>query len=309
MMIDENLITSLEYISEVKKQLPDELNKMTEKLNIIKEEIIEIIDNNKAKQAEIITLLLDIKNKLKDFAETINNQQSLLQNKIVFVAEKLKKLDENMTQQEAEISPIIEALNNYFVKFEEQLNTLKSKHLQLLTQGINTFNELWQTLDDNHEKIEISWLEMTQEIQILNDKISNFQNLIQSENENVKDNLDNTENSLDNYIESILSEELNPLEITFKEEINNSLENIENQITEFREISEEKVKEFSDLVKEKINSFIEEVENSIKLDDYNSNLQESHNSFCDNGENLKDSIPKLKKLICDMEEARESLNI
>jgi hypothetical protein len=308
-MIDENLITSLQYISEVKKQLPDELIKMAEKLNIIKEDITEILENNKGKQGEIIILLLEIKTKLKDFAETINNQQSLLQNKIIFVIEKLKKLDENMTQQEVEISPIVKALNNYFVKFEQQLNTLKSKYLELLTQGINTFNQLWQTLDENNEKIENSWLEMTQEVEILNDKMSSFQNLIQSENDHIKDNLDNTENSIDNHIENILSEELNSLTITFKEEINNSLENIENPITEFQEINQGKVEEFSSLVKEKMNTFIEDIDNSIRLDNYNQDLQESHDLFSDNGEDLKELIPKLKKLISDMEEAKKCLNI
>lgn len=305
----EDLIISLQYISEVKKQLPDELNKMTEKLTLIKEDILEILVNNKEKQGEIITLLLEIQSKLQTFSQTITQQQSLLQNKIIFVAGKLKTLNQTITKKEAEISPAVEALNNYFTKFEEQLETMKNKHLQVLSQGINTFNQLWQSLDDNHRKIENLWLEMGQEIDILNNKVNSFQNLIQSENDNVKDSLDNTQDTLDNQIDSLLSEELNSLEITFKEDIANSLENIENQITEFREISEEKVEEFSDLVKEKINTFVEEIENSIKLDDYHQEIEESYSLFCDNGEDLKDLIPKLKKLITDMEEAKESLNI
>ncbi len=43
---------------------------------------------------------------------------------------------------------------------------MKNTHLQLLAQGINTFNQLWENLESNHEAIDIAWQSTEQEIQI-----------------------------------------------------------------------------------------------------------------------------------------------
>lgn len=44
MLINEKLISSLEYISEVRKNLPEELSKMTEILNDIRENLNNVIE-------------------------------------------------------------------------------------------------------------------------------------------------------------------------------------------------------------------------------------------------------------------------
>lgn len=308
-MTTESLTTGLEYISQVKKQLPDELAIMTDKLTLIKQQITDSIEQNKLKQAEILTLLLDIQGKLKTLPQTIVEQQTLLQNKIVLTANKLKKLNQVIVTQEEEMSPMVESVNKYFQKFENQLEIIKNKHLQLLNESMGIFNQLWQTVEDNYNKIDVSWLEMEQEVDILNQKIISLQDISQSHFDTTKNNLEETQETINNSIEEEILNQLSTLEDSLKEEIENSLENIGNKVNEFTQLNEDQVTEVTELITETITDFMETIEESLAIDNDSQEIEESHRRFTDKGNELEALIPNIKKLISDLEEAKDSLNI
>ncbi len=162
----DDVMTGLQHIAQVRQDLPEELNKMTERLNEIQENLVNIITENQQKQLEVIQVLLEVKDELQQFPQIIATQQSLLQNKMIAVAGKIKQLNDNMVEQREELTNPVEMLTDYFNRFEEQLDTMKNTHLQLLAQGINTFNQLWENLESNHEAIDIAWQSTEQEIQI-----------------------------------------------------------------------------------------------------------------------------------------------
>lgn len=308
-MTTESLTTGLEYISQLKKQLPDELAIMTDKLTLIKQQITDSIEQNKLKQAEILTLLLDIQGKLKTLPQTIVEQQTLLQNKMVLMVNKLKKLNQVIVTQEEEMSPMVESVNKYFQQFENQLEAIKNKHLQLLNESMGIFNQLWQTVEDNYNKIDVSWLEMEQEVDILNQKIISLQDISQSHFDTTKNNLEETQETINNSIEEEILNQLSTLEDSLKEEIENSLENIENKVNEFTQLNEDQVTEVTELITETITDFMETIEESLAIDNDSQEIEESHRRFTDKGNELEALIPNIKKLISDLEEAKDSLNI
>ncbi|WP_017292670.1 hypothetical protein [Geminocystis herdmanii] len=308
-MSTEALITGLEYISQVRKQLPDELAIMTEKLTLIKQQIADSIEQNKLKQVEMITLLLTIQEKLKALPETIIQQQSLLQNKMILIANKLKKLDKIIDTQEAQMSPILEGVNKYFEQFENQLKTIKTKHLQLLSDSMVIFNELWHTVEDNYNKMEVSWLEMEQETDILNQKLTSFQQTSQSHFSTTENNLDEMQNTLENYVEDNIINALNNVEETLKQEIENSLENIEDKIQEFNEETDDRITEMGELIKETIADVMESIEESLAIEDNSQEIDDSQTKFVQTSENLTGLMPSIRQLISDLEKAKESLNI
>jgi hypothetical protein len=308
-MSTEALITGLEYISQVRKQLPDELAIMTEKLTIIKQQITDSIEQNKLKQVEIVTLLLTIQEKLKILPETITEQQILLQNKMILVVNKIKKLDEIIDTQETEISPILEGVNNYFQQFENQLDTIKNKHLQLLVDSMEIFNELWHTVENNYNKMEVSWLEMEQETDILNQKLTSLQQTSQSHFTTTENNLDDIQNTLENYVQDNIINGLNNGEENLKQEIENSLVNIEDKITEFNQETEDKITEMGELIKETIADVMESIEQSLAVEDNSQEIDNFQTKFVQTSENLTNLIPSIRQLISDLEKAKESLNI
>lgn len=308
-MSTEALITGLEYISQVRKQLPDELAIMTEKLILIKQQIADSIEQNKLKQVEMVTLLLTIQEKLKTLPQTIVQQQSLLQNKMILIANKLKKLDKIIDTQEAEMSPILEGVNNYFQQFENQLETIKSKHLQLLVDSMGIFNELWHIVENNYNKMEVSWLEMEQETDILNQKLTSFQQTSQSHFTTTENNLDEMQNTLENYVQDNIINALTDGEEKLKQEIENSLENIEDKIKEFNEETEDKITEMGDLIKETIADVMESIEQSLAIEDNSQEIDNFQTKFVNISEKLTNLMPSIRKLICDLEKAKESLNI
>lgn len=308
-MSAEALITGLEYISQVRKQLPDELAIMTEKLTLIKQQIGNSIEQNKLKQVEVVTLLLNIQEKLKALPKTIIQQQSLLQNKMILIASKLKKLDKIIDTQEAEMSPILEGVNNYFQQFENQLETIKTKHLELLIDSMEIFSELWHTVEDNYNKMEVRWLEMEQETDILNQKLTSLEEISESHFSITENNLDEMQNTLENYVEDNIINALTNVEETLKQEIENSLENIEDKIKEFNEETEDKIAKMGALITETIADVTESIEESLFVENNSQEIDNSHTKFLQMSENLRDLMPSVRQLINDLEEAKESLNI
>ncbi|MGI0479977.1 hypothetical protein ACN4EE_04225 [Geminocystis sp. CENA526] len=308
-MSTEALIAGLEYISQVRKQLPDELAIMTEKLTLIKQQIAGSIEQNKLKQLEMVASLLNIQEKLKALPKTIIQQQSLLQNKMISIASKLKKLDKIIDTQEAEMLPILEGVNNYFQRFENQLETIKNQHLQLLTDSMGIFNELWHTVEDNYNKMEVSWLEMEQETDILTQKLTRLEQTSQSHFSITENNLEEMQNTLENYVQNNIINALNNVEENLKQEIENSLENIEDKIKEFSEETEDKIAQMGELIKETIGDVMESIQESLAIEDNSQEIDDYHSKFVNISENLTGLMPSIRQLICDLEEAKESLNI
>lgn len=308
-MSTDGLITGLEYISQVRKQLPDELAIMTEKLTLIKQQIADSIEQNKLKQGEMVASLLNIQEKLKALPKTIIQQQSLLQNKMILIANKLKKLDKIIDTQEAEMSPILEGVNNYFQQFENQLETIKNQHLKLLTDSMGIFNELWHTVEDNYNKMEVSWLEMEQETDILNQKLTHLEQTSQSHFTTTEDNLDEMQDTLENYVQDNIIKALTNGEETLKEDIENSLENIEDKITKFSTETEEKITEMGELIKQTIADVMESIEESLAVEDNSQEIEDSQTKFVQTSENLISLMPSIRQLISDLEKAKDSLNI
>ena len=71
MFVNDNILIGLQHIAQVRQQLPEELEKMTEKLNGIQENLTTVITENQEKQIEVIQILLEVKQKLQQFPEII----------------------------------------------------------------------------------------------------------------------------------------------------------------------------------------------------------------------------------------------
>lgn len=303
------LILGLKYIREVREELPEELNKMTVILNDIRDNLNDVIEKNNNQQEKIIEQLIEVQKKLHIFPETIATQKGLLQQKMNTVGGKIKKLNETMINQQKELNLPIQALNNYFEKFEQQLEVMKTNHLKILREGISTFNQLWETLKNNHDEIEITWQSTQQEIEILADKINYFQEIIDNKSIDFTDNINDSQEDINEHIENNLKENIYSYSENLQEVLENAIDNIKEKIDFFREDSSQNIENSRNLFKGKVADFVEEISKSIDLDRALNELEESNNLLKDNGEEIEVFIEKLKQLIEDIEQAGESLGV
>lgn len=309
MLINEKLISSLEYISEVRKNLPEELSKMTEILNDIRENLNNVIEKNNNKQEEVVRQLIEVQKKLSNFPQIIITQQGLLQIKMVAVSNKIKQLNETMINQQKELNSPMQTLNGYFDKFEQQLEKMKTHHLQILEEGITIFNELWESLQANHESIEITWQSTQQEIEILSEKVNYLEEVIEYNLENFTNQINDYQEDISSHLEDNLKPKLANYSTDLEELLEQSINNIEQEISSFRENSEANIEKARILFKDKINNFREELTSLIDSDSTLEKLTDHDNLFTDNGKEIEIFIEKLKKLITDIEEVGESLGV
>lgn len=84
-----------------------------------------------------------------------------------------------MAKQQEEMSPLINSVNQYFQRFENQLQTIHSQHPQLLDEILGVFNQLWQTVENNYNRLELAWQKIQQETETLQQEILVFQQATQ----------------------------------------------------------------------------------------------------------------------------------
>lgn len=305
----EEMIASLEYISEVKKQLPEELNKMTQQLNDIRQNLAVVIADNQSQQTEVVNVLVEVQNQLKQFPKTVTEQQTLLQKQMGIVINKMKQLNQTTVTQKEELSPLTTAVNNYFDAFAQQLDEMKTNHLQLLAQGVNTFNKLWQNLETTNEAIASAWATTEDEIDNLETKIDACQNLVDNQLEEIKSDLAEADTNINDKIEHIFIENLQEFDNNFKQKIDEVLANIKEEINNFTTENEEKMDDVTEVINDKLEEFLDNLTDGIDLEEHCDYLEKFHKTFNDNSETVENLIPKLEELIEEVKEAGESLNV
>lgn len=247
--------------------------------------------------------------KLSNFPQIIITQQGLLQIKMVAVSNKIKQLNETMINQQKELNSPMQTLNGYFDKFEQQLEKMKTHHLQILGEGITIFNELWESLQANHESIEITWQSTQQEIEILSEKVNYLEEVIEYNLENFTNQINDYQEDINSNLEDNLKPKLANYSTDLEELLEQSINNIEQKISSFRENSEENIEKARFLFKDKINNFREELTTLIESDSALEKLKDHDSLFTDNSKEIEIFIEKLKKLITDIEEVGESLGV
>lgn len=232
--------------------------------------------------------------KLSNFPQIIITQQGLLQIKMVAVSNKIKQLNETMINQQKELNSPMQTLNGYFDKFEQQLEKMKTHHLQILGEGITIFNELWESLQANHESIEITWQSTQQEIEILSEKVNYLEEVIEYNLENFTNQINDYQEDINSNLEDNLKPKLANYSTDLEELLEQSINNIEQKISSFRENSEENIEKARFLFKDKINNFREELTTLIESDSALEKLKDHDSLFTDNSKEIEIFIEKLK---------------
>lgn len=308
-MTTETLITLLQYLSQSRRQLPLDLEEMTKRLAAIQQQIHQISEDNKLKQAEIFKLLQLFQEKLNTLPQRINQLQTPLQQKIVTVAGKLKRLDGMMAKQQEEMSPLINSVNQYFQRFENQLQTIHSQHLQLLDEILGVFNQLWQTVENNYNRLRLAWQKIQGETETLQQEILVFQQATQSHFQTIDDGIQQLQEVIDFSLEEEIFQTINQIQENLEEEIEDSLGEIENTIQQLREENQQIVSSLQESVKNTVDDFADSISQLLSLEESHQEVENCHQSFYQTAKELEFLLPSIRQLITDLEKAKESLNI